>query len=1309
VLRILNNSFKYFTKLRNDFQKILIFVAFLKISTKNNLTLQKNEAKKMILNCIEPKVALNPAYRRQNLQRIEIDLFKANLIQLFNKINDSESEEHNKNVVSDFLKDTYYKSNFEINTSGRKDLAIHYGKSSKEPVAVIIEAKKPTNKADMIAEDKLSAKAFYELIHYYLDERLIKSNKEIRYLIITNIYKWFIFDAADFERIFLNNKQLTKDHNDWKNNVLPASTTDWFYRQIAKPFVENNSEIIECTYVNLNNYLFISELNNAEFKVADLELIDLFKIFSPEHLLKLPFANDSNYLNKDFYNELLPILGLCEEKHDGIKTIERLPAKERNEGSVLENTISIIKTYDKLANITDLSEFGETPDKQLYSVALELCITWINRILFLKLLEGQLIKYNAGNQDSAFLNSKKLANFGELSELFFDVLAVKIAERTPEINNKYANIPYLNSSLFEISELERQTISMNQLKDRFELPIYSLSVLKEYQSGERLHGKKNTLLYLFEFLDAYDFTNDNKSAINEQNKSIISASVLGLIFEKINGYKDGSFFTPGFITMYICRETIRKTVLQKFNSKYNWNCTEFNLLISHFDRNKIKEYSDFINTIRICDPAVGSGHFLVSALNELIAIKSELNILIDKNGKPFNSLVIRIENDELMFYQNYVLFEYQKPYLHAKYQLDRPSHEIIKSENQRIQETIFNEKQTLIENCLFGVDINAKSVQICRLRLWIELLKHAYYTEESKYQELETLPNIDINIKCGNSLVSRYALNGSGFANGQAKKMQLTTQKYKDEVIIYKNTTDKVTRKNTLKNIKNLKSEFSDVVNLADEDFKKMRQIDAEMKERRIIYSEEERIQSQNRFIELSEQFEEIKIKLEKKNKSLYNNAFEWRFEFPEVLDENGNFVGFDVIIGNPPYGIHFSEIEKEFYRKTFAAIHVRTPESFNYFWGLSFKISSKSGFCNFIVPSSFLNQIEFEKTRKQILQNNYLYVICNLGDNVFHEVATPTCVVGFSKIKYDEIVTYSDITNIKRSEFSKFINSSGIIINRNSLETNESYSFHYKPYKDLIEKCYKYSTLKEIAEEVATGVSTGLDKAYVFKLQEINEKKLESKLLKKLIIGGEINKYILKPVSTKQLIYITDKIELHKYPNIEQEISKYKEELIKRREAANGSIKWYSLNWPRRQKLFDEPKILIRQTANKIIATYDDQKWYCLKSGLIVQLPKNSKINYYYLLGLLNSKLINFIYQDLVPEQNRIFPEVKPVQLFKLPICTDSPKLQSEIEKKVIKIINSKSTDSQVDTKVLEKQIDEIVYQLYNLTNEEIKLIENN
>ena len=186
---------------------------------------------------------------------------------------------------------------------------------------------------------------------------------------------------------------------------------------------------------------------------------------------------------------------------------------------------------------------------------------------------------------------------------------------------------------------------MSALRDERDLPLYGGTVLKD-AAGKRRTGKLNTLTYLFEFLDAYDFSSEGTETVQEERKTLINASVLGLIFEKINGYRDGSFFTPGFITMYMCRETVRRAVVQKFNEVKGWNCETFDELYDKLDDKR--EANAIINSVKVCDPAVGSGHFLVSALNELLSIKSELKVLLDENGKTLRDYTLEVISDELV-------------------------------------------------------------------------------------------------------------------------------------------------------------------------------------------------------------------------------------------------------------------------------------------------------------------------------------------------------------------------------------------------------------------------------------------------------------------------------------------------------------------------------------------------------------------------------------------------------------------------------------------------------------------------------------
>jgi hypothetical protein len=933
----------------------------------------------MEIHNLKPRKALNKAFLKVKPNRTEIEGFKTNLIQLLDSINDTESEEFHKNLVIDFLRKTYYDPNHFINTKGRNDLVIHNGDKAKSTVGVIIEAKKPTNKSEMVTTEKLNVKAFQELVLYYLRERITQNNLETKHLIITNINEWFVFDATTFDRLFAQNKKVVKQFQDFEEGRLADTKTDFFYKQIAEPFIAEIKNEVEFTYFNIQDYQ--KPLRNND-KADDNKLIALFKLLSPEHLLKLPFTNDSNSLDKRFYSELLHIIGLTETKKGSKKLIGRNKAGERLSGTILENAIIQLDSLDKLSRLQRPSQFGSTQQERLFNVSLELSITWINRILFLKLLEAQLITYHKGDKSYSFLNLDKIKNYDELNSLFFQVLARKYDERNEDVIKVFEKVPYLNSSLFEPAEIEQNTLFISNLSDDKTIPIISSTVLKDLH-GKKRTGKLNTLEYLFEFLNAYDFSGEGSEEIQEENKSLINASVLGLIFEKINGYKDGSFFTPGFITMYMCRETIRKAVVQKFNETKNWNCKDLEDLYDKIeDRN---EANEIVNSLKICDPAVGSGHFLVSALNEMIAVKKHLKILQDRDGKRLKEYHVEIVNDELIVTdEEGELFGYNPK----------------SKESQRIQETLFHEKQTIIENCLFGVDINPNSVKICRLRLWIELLKNAYYKNAT---ELETLPNIDINIKCGNSLVSRFDIDAD--LKKALKKSKYTIESYRVAVDSYRNARTKEHKREMEQLITDIKSDFRSEISFNDPKVKKLEKLSGELfhmtnQGQLFEMSKKEKAAQNKKVNKLNEGTKKLEAEIEQiKANKIFENAFEWRFEFPEVLNDDGDFVGFDAVIGNPPY-VQIQKMEFDFDSiKSKYQTFEKMGDIYALFYEKGLEILTSKGVLSFITSNKWLRANYGQSLRQFLCSNTHCHQLIDFNYfQVFPEASVDTNILTFTR-----------------------------------------------------------------------------------------------------------------------------------------------------------------------------------------------------------------------------------------------------------------------------------------------------------------------
>ena len=1183
---------------------------------------------------IKPRKAMNKAFLKVKPGRTEIENFKTNLIQLLDSINDTESEEFHKNLVSEFLKDTYYKQNHFINTKGRNDLVIHNGGKASSTVGIIIEAKRPTNKSEMITQNKVNVKAFQELILYYLRERITHKNIEIKYLIATNINEWFIFDAAIFDRLFAQNKGLVEKFEEFETKQLTDNKTDFFYKQIAEPFLDKIEDDIECTHFDIRKYE--KPLRNNDRK-DDAKLIALFKLLSPEHLLKQPFANDSNTLDKKFYSELLHIIGLTETKKGSKKLIERHKEEERNSGSILEDAVLQLDSLGKISYLDNPGHFGETQQERLFNVALELTITWINRILFLKLLEAQLITYHKGDKSYLFLNLDKIKSYGDLNSLFFQVLAQKYDERSLDVKELFEKVPYLNSSLFEPTELEQATFTVSNLKDDKTINVIPSTVLKD-NKGKKKTGSLGTLEYLFRFLDAYDFSGEGSEEIQEDNKALINASVLGLIFEKINGYKDGSFFTLGFITMYMCRETIRKAIVQKFNEVKDWNCPDIDSLYDKIE--DPYEANRIINSLKICDPAVGSGHFLVSALNEMIAVKNDLRILQDRDEKRLKEYQVEVANDELVVTdEDGELFEYN-PY---------------NKESQRVQETLFHEKQTIIENCLFGVDINHNSTKICRLRLWIELLKNAYYKNST---ELETLPNIDINIKCGNSLVSRFAIDAD---LGKAlKKSKWDIESYRKAVETYRNAGSKEQKRDMEKLITDIKSDFRSEIAWNDPKIKKHRRLSGELKDMNtqgemFELTKKEKTARNKRIKKLTTEIKKLEVEIKEiKSNKIYENAFEWRFEFPEVLNEKGDFVGFDVIIGNPPY-VNFAnlpEIERVHYKKY--DLYKNKTDLYAFFVGLAEQIKNDNGIVCLIIPHTWVSTSSFLPLRKLFMGSLNLSLIVELDFGVFKDAYVKTVIIQSCNQKQEEIDLLNDKFILKRKlPFEAVLEDKELKIN---LGWNPA---KYAIYKKIKTNATKLGDIVHFSR----GVKTSNDKRFLSKENEGDD-------YYKVVRGRNIKAYRI---------------------NYNGEYLWYRPDLMKEKA---GCL-------PHTKDMFLAPEKIVTQRVNssgQLLATFDDEQFFALDTTNVSSDILDSECNLKFIVGVMNSKLINWWFNDEFKN-----PTISGYELHQIPI-----KKNKDIELDIVQLV-TKILDTNEMTNLEEIQkIDQLVYQLYGLTEKEIEVIES-
>ncbi len=1173
-----------------------------------------------------PRKALNKAYLKVKPCREQVELFKRELKNLIHSLRPDESEEFNKNHISAFLRETHYKSDYFINTKSRNDLVIHNGNRDKDSVGVLIETKRPGNKAEMPDKNHINTKAMQELVLYFLDERITAGNDELKHLVATNGYEWFVFDAHVFEKAFAQDKKLLGRYKDFRAGRLTSTGTDYFYTEIAAPCIQEHAGTLVFTWFDIREYE--SLIDNPR---KESQLVPLLKILSPAHLLKLPFLNDSNSLDRSFYTELLYIIGLSEIKSGSKKLIERFPAGERKSGSLLENTISQLDSLGKMDKFRGKQSYGATHEERMFTVALELVLTWINRILFLKLLEGQLIAYNQ-TADFAFLHAGRIQNLDDLNTLFFQVLAQTPESRRDRVTARFGNIPYLNSSLFELTDMENECFAIAQLDDGETLPIHPQTVLKD-RSGRRRTGELNTLVYLFEFLNAYDFSSEGAEDIQEENKTLINASVLGLIFEKINGYKDGSFYTPGFITMYMCRETIRRAVVQKFNAAWGRHWTCFADLQEDFleeikrapDGREAfrKKANDVFNTIRICDPAVGSGHFLVSALNEMLTIKSELRILTDRQGKLLSGYQFEVANDELIVTdQDDQLFEYSR--------LDK--------ESQRIQETLFHEKQSIIENCLFGVDINPNSVKICRLRLWIELLKNAYYRDDG---QLETLPNIDINIKCGNSLLSRFPLDAD--VKQALRKSKWDVSSYRLAVAAYRNAQSKNVKRSMEALIQDIKGNFRSEISANDPKVVKLRKLRGELMELTMqteLFKKTAKEKSawDKKVKDFTAQARQLEAEIEEiRNNKIFENAFEWRFEFPEVLDDSGTFVGFDIVLGNPPFIQiqNFSgnpcQIGWQEY-KTYA----KTGDVFCLFYERGYHLLKEGGTLTLISSNKWMRAGYGQAMRKYLLENGTLRTLIDFGDsNIFESATTYTNILIWEKtaqpriqpvpICYDLNAVYEKETSLV--DMLESAGASDCLLNEDAFVV---ISPEWTQLKRRVEALGK--PLRDWNLSINYGIKTGCNEAFIVngkkRAELIAEDPRSAEILKPILRGRDIKRYAVQFADLWMIsTFPAQHINIMEYPAVHKHLLSFGKRLEQSGES--GSRKKTSNKWFEVQDTiayhpeFSKVKLIYAEIVYDS-AFYFDTEGYAPEATSFIMTGGRVK----YLAALLNSRFLTEVFK---------------------------------------------------------------------------------
>lgn len=635
---------------------------------------------------------------------------------------------------------------------------------------------------------------------------------------------------------------------------------------------------------------------------------------------------------------------------------------------------------------------------------------------------------------------------------------------------------------------------------------------------------------LFQFFSEYNFTIDE----NDPNDAEVGVDpeMLGKIFENLlEDNKDkGAFYTPKEIVRYMCQESLI-AYLETNTSIAKDKIRNFVLTpedgVDDIPENKKTKLLTALEEVKICDPAIGSGAFPMGLLNELLHCREVLS------GEHYDRAEI---------------------------------------------------KKNIIQNNIYGVDIEKGAVDIARLRFWLSIV----VDEETP----SPLPNLDYKIMQGNSLIE-------SFMGVDLSKLTYEKEYKKDkgEISLFDD------EKNRLQ--KTVSHLLSSYYSCSDHDRK--------------VKLQQEISGTINKQLEAQAYDPTILARLKDINLAENNKFFLWHTWFSDVFNRDDDKNGFDIVIGNPPYVV-VSDIDKDhlYYKyKTKNCL-----ELYAYFFEHSINILHQTGVLSFITGSLYTKGIKFEPLRIFLEKNSQLITYRNEGDEVFKNVNMPTSTIllyksNFSRWSFDDLLGNSNNILAKMNTYSKPLSSISIM---------------------------------------QRGFEVGRDRV----------SKEHGKY--RFLTGSNVEKYCYKTIS-----YVNQDV-----------VDEFQKDAI----------------------FYTGERLLIRETGSYLTVVYLDENLYCNRS-LYSTIIKDSQFNVQYVVGILNSKAIQYYYQQKFKAETELFPKIRIKQAKQLPIPVASLTEQQLIVTLIEKIITAKRISPQISIEKLEREIDQIVYKLYDLTDTEIKIIE--
>ncbi|MBE3128761.1 MAG: Eco57I restriction-modification methylase domain-containing protein, partial [Actinobacteria bacterium] len=874
----------------------------------------------------------------------------------------------------------------------------------------------------------------------------------------------------------------------------------------------------------------------------------------------------------------------------------------------------------------------------------EFSVRLIGRLVFCWFLKKKCSDKGTSLLPEKLLSSKAVIRKSEfyhniLEPLFFEILNTPIKERKKEYQlPPWAQIPFLNGGLFA-----------NEYNDYYE--IDQLGISKYINT---LKVPDSWLKELFEIFEIYNFTIDENTSVDVELS--IEPEMLGRIFENLLAEINpetgntarkatGSYYTPRPIVEYMVDESLKQYLLTKTNLDENkissllaYEEEETNLSESEKDA-----VIDALDVIKIIDPACGSGAFPMGILQKMLLILQKID---PESKKWLNKKISQIENI-------IVREEFQKK---------------IEAENWN-----YVHKLGIIQNSIYGVDIQPIAVDISKLRFFLSLIVDEKVDDSKENRGIDSLPNLEFKFVCANSLI--------GLPNtlvGSYKK-ELQPQPKLFEAI------DNITE------LKKLREEYLRCVG----------------NEKKLIEKKFQEIQSEMFLNSLNWGGGDSQtVKLSQWN-PFFDESCAW-FD-PEWMF--GVRDGFDIVIANPPYVrqeeiIFKPELMKEY--EIFNSI----SDLYTYFYERGFKLLKKFGVLTFITSNKFLRARYGNVLRKYLQMNTTIKSIINFGNRHMFEATTNTLIFIATKEKNDKnVLIYSD--GIQVSDKNNF--------SQSALQDRE-WTIEKPEIIRLKSKVEEMGTLlKDWDIKMNRGILTGYNEAFIIdeatKNELIKSEPKAKEIIRPIIRGRDIKRYCY--INSELFLIVTHNgyrtaegeavpaINIEEYSSVKRHLDKY---IRKLKERQDKGITVYNLRDCAFMDDFLKEKIIWLELTNKNKFAYSDKEDYLL-AGAFFMVGESLK----YLLAFLNSKLCLFYFSLICNSSGMDTIQWKKFALEKVPVI----ELNSKDQKPFIDLIDqilavTKSDDyltnpeKQTKVKELEKQIDQLIYELYSLTDEEIKIIEN-